>query len=41
VFITLTWTWMGAPPPLGPDVHPNAIGYLAIAGAFAGTIAAK
>jgi lysophospholipase L1-like esterase len=41
VFITLTWTWMGAPPPLGPDVHPNAIGYLAIAGAFAGKISAK
>jgi lysophospholipase L1-like esterase len=39
VFITLTWTWMGAPAPLGPDVHPNAIGYAAIAGSFAETIA--
>jgi len=35
VLIALTWTWMGAPPPSGPDVHPNAIGYAAIAGAFA------
>jgi lysophospholipase L1-like esterase len=35
VFLTLTWTWMGAPPPLGPDIHPNAIGYAVIAGAFA------
>jgi lysophospholipase L1-like esterase len=39
VAIALTWTWMGAPPPRGPDVHPNAIGYLAIASAFARTIA--
>jgi len=35
VFLTLTWTWMGAPPPIGPDVHPNAVGYAVIAGAFA------
>ena len=34
VLIALTWTWMGAPPPSGPDVHPNAIGYGAIAAAF-------
>jgi lysophospholipase L1-like esterase len=34
VAIALTWTWMGAPPPRGPDVHPNAIGYLAITSAF-------
>jgi lysophospholipase L1-like esterase len=34
VLIELTWTWIGAPPPRGPDTHPNAIGYLAIAGAF-------
>jgi lysophospholipase L1-like esterase len=39
VFITLTWTWMGAPAPLGPNVHANAIGYAAIAGSFAETIA--
>lgn len=38
VLISLTWTWMGAPPPLGPDVHPNVIGYLAIAETFAGKI---
>jgi len=35
VLIALTWTWMGAPPPRGPDIHPNAIGYGAITGAFA------
>jgi lysophospholipase L1-like esterase len=34
VFLTLTWTWMGAPPPLGPDIHANAAGYAVIAGAF-------
>ena len=41
VFISLTWTWIGAPAPLGQDVHPNAIGYLAIAEAFAGKIASE
>lgn len=35
VFLTLTWTWAGAPPPFGPDIHPNAVGYAVIAGAFA------
>ena len=35
----LDWTWMGAPPPLGPDIHPNAIGYIVIAGAFVEKIA--
>ena len=35
VLLTLTWTWMGAPPPFGPDIHPNAVGYAVIAGAFA------
>jgi lysophospholipase L1-like esterase len=34
VFIELTRTWIGAPPPRGPDTHPNALGYLTIAGAF-------
>jgi lysophospholipase L1-like esterase len=29
------WTWGGAPPPLGPDLHANARGYRAIAEAFA------
>jgi lysophospholipase L1-like esterase len=39
VFLTLTWTWMGAPSPFGPDIHPNAVGYAVIAGAFAEKIA--
>jgi lysophospholipase L1-like esterase len=38
VFLTLAWTYMSAPPPIGPDIHPNAAGYLAIAGAFASKI---
>lgn len=38
VFLTLTYTWMAAPPPLGPDIHPNAAGYAVIAGAFASKI---
>ncbi len=29
------WTWAGAPPPLGPDLHANARGYRVIAEAFA------
>jgi lysophospholipase L1-like esterase len=29
------WTWVCAPPPLGPDNHANEAGYGAIAGAFA------
>jgi lysophospholipase L1-like esterase len=29
------WTWVVAPPPLGPDMHANARGYRAIAEAFA------
>jgi hypothetical protein len=28
------WTWMCAPPPLGPNIHANATGYQMIAGAF-------
>jgi lysophospholipase L1-like esterase len=39
VFLTLTWTWMDAPAPFGPDIHPNAIGYAVIAGAFVNKIA--
>jgi lysophospholipase L1-like esterase len=39
VFLVLTWTYMSAPPPLGPDFHCNAAGYAAIAGAFASKIA--
>jgi lysophospholipase L1-like esterase len=34
VFLTLSWTWMLAPPPFGPDVHPNDFGYAVIAGDF-------
>lgn len=33
-FLELVWTWIGAPPPRGPDIHPNAAGYAVIAGAF-------
>jgi hypothetical protein len=28
------WTWVCAPPPLGPNEHPNALGYQQIALAF-------
>ena len=38
VLIAFSWTWMGAPPPIGPDIHPNAFGYAVIAGAFVKTI---
>jgi lysophospholipase L1-like esterase len=31
----LEWTWAAAPPPLGPDSHPNAVGYRVIAETFA------
>lgn len=41
VILALGWTWMSAPPPRGPDVHPNALGYAAIASAFAKAIAAQ
>jgi lysophospholipase L1-like esterase len=34
VLLELAWTWIGAPPPRGPDIHPNATGYAVIAGAF-------
>jgi len=33
--LALGWTWMSGQPPRGRDVHPNALGYLAIASAFA------
>jgi lysophospholipase L1-like esterase len=39
VFLTLSWTWMGAPAPFGPDIHPNALGYGTIAIAFGEKIA--
>lgn len=28
------WTWMCAPPPMGPDIHANDAGYVAIAEAY-------
>jgi lysophospholipase L1-like esterase len=34
VSLVCQWTWMCAPPPFGPDVHPNAAGYSVIAHAF-------
>ena len=37
--LVLGWTWMSGQPPRGPYVHPNALGYLAIASAFARVIA--
>lgn len=39
VFLALSWTWVGASPPFGPDVHPNAVGYAVIAGAFVEKVA--
>jgi lysophospholipase L1-like esterase len=39
ITLELLWTWMSAQSPRGPDVHPNAFGYLAIASAFARVIA--
>jgi hypothetical protein len=32
------WTWICAPPPLGPDIHVNAAGYGVIAQAFAAAL---
>ena len=37
-FLEIVWTWIAAPPPRGPDIHPNATGYVVIAGAFLKTI---
>jgi len=37
-FLEITWTWIAAPPPRGPDIHPNAAGYSTIAAAFVRTI---
>jgi hypothetical protein len=28
------WTWMCAPPPVGPNIHANVLGYGVIAEAF-------
>jgi hypothetical protein len=32
------WTWMCAPAPLGPDIHPNQAGYGVIAHTIAGVL---
>lgn len=34
VYLEFAWTWIGATPPVGPDIHPNTAGYAVIAGAF-------
>ena len=34
VALVCFWTWMCAPPPQGPNIHANAIGYEVIAGAI-------
>jgi lysophospholipase L1-like esterase len=41
VYLTLIWTWMGAPAPFGPDIHPNVFGYAVIAAAFTEKIATQ
>jgi lysophospholipase L1-like esterase len=40
VFLELRLTWMSLSPPVGPDIHPNAVGYAVIAGAFVQVIGA-
>ena len=35
VLLICAWTWMCAPPPVGPNVHANDIGYWVVAGTFA------
>jgi GDSL-like Lipase/Acylhydrolase family len=34
VVLVCQWTYMCVPPPQGPNIHPNVIGYGVIAGAF-------
>ena len=38
VLLVCQWTWMCAPPPVGPNVHANRNGYLVIALTFAATL---
>ncbi len=38
VTLICAWTWMCAPSPVGPDIHPNVVGYWVIAGSFARVI---
>lgn len=40
VFLAVNLTWIAAPAPQGPNVHPTASGYADIAGAFATKIGA-
>ena len=40
VLLSLAWTWIGAPPPRGPDIHPNVAGYAVITSAFVRAIGA-
>ena len=40
VFLAVNLTWIAAPAPQGPNVHPTASGYADIAGAFARKIGA-
>ena len=41
VLLEFAWTWVGALPPVGPDIHPNAAGYAVIAGAFVRAISSS
>jgi lysophospholipase L1-like esterase len=38
VSIVCAFTWMCASPPVGPNIHPNSLGYAAIAATFVRTI---
>jgi lysophospholipase L1-like esterase len=38
VVLICAWTWMCAPPPVGPNIHANDIGYAVIAFTFGRTI---
>ncbi|MCJ7710867.1 MAG: hypothetical protein MUQ32_08545 [Chloroflexi bacterium] len=38
VFKICLWTWVCAPPPLGPNNHANAAGYGVIAAAYAAVL---
>jgi lysophospholipase L1-like esterase len=38
VLLICQWTWMCAPPPVGPNIHANRTGYFVIALTFAATL---
>ena len=40
VLLEFAWTWIGASPPVGPDIHPNEAGHLVITTAFVKAIGA-